>query len=62
MNYDYLGMGLDFTDEGKVNIQKNKCITGIIEDSPENINRLVANPASGYIFQVKPENYHTLFT
>jgi hypothetical protein len=50
--HDYLGMTLDYSNEGKVIIIMSDYIKGILDELPEDMNGVSATPAANHLFEV----------
>jgi hypothetical protein len=62
--YDYLGMTLDFTEEGKVMIKMDDYVEGILEEARDDMSGESATPAADHLFTVneEPDSEHMLLT
>ena len=54
--HDYLGMIMDFSEEGKVSINMVEYIKTIIDDFPEEIIGIKTSPAADHLFEVRDES------
>ena len=54
--HDYLGMNLDFSTKGTVNIEMTPYIKKIITAFPEKITGVQSTPAADHLFQIRPES------
>jgi len=52
--YDYLGMQLDFSQEGRVILSMIEYIKNILADTPDDIQGTASTPASSHLFDVDP--------
>jgi hypothetical protein len=53
--HDYLGMDLDYSNDGEVKITMINYLKGFLEDFPEAIVKTAATPAAGHLFTIRPE-------
>lgn len=53
--HDYLGMDLDFRDEGYLNIGMFKYTNNLIDEFPEELGATANTPASDHLFKVRDE-------
>jgi hypothetical protein len=53
---DYLGMDLDYSNEGEVKITMINYPKGVLDDFPEAIVSTAATPAADHLFTIRPEN------
>ena len=53
--HNYLGMDLDFSETGKLNVSMVKHLNAALRDFPESIGPPVASPAADHLFQVRPD-------
>jgi hypothetical protein len=62
--HDYLGMTLDFTEEGKVMIKMDDYVEGILEEARDDMSGESATPAADHLFTVneEPDSEHMLST
>jgi hypothetical protein len=51
--HDYLGVDLDYSENGKVKLSMIKHLEKVFEDFPEEIGRAASTPASDHLFQVR---------
>ena len=68
--HDCLGMVLDFSNPGEVQIEMKHCTKDVIEDFPEEVSGSVSSPAAANLFEVndeakkppkqKAEDFHTI--
>jgi len=52
--HDYLGMQLDFSQEGRVILSMIEYIKNILADTPDDIQGTASTPASSHLFDVDP--------
>jgi len=52
--HDYLGMQLDFSQEGKVILSMTEYIKNILADAPDDMQGTASTPASSHLFDVDP--------
>jgi hypothetical protein len=52
--HDYLGMDLEFTTDGKVNMIMIDYLKGVLEDFPEIIVKTMVTPTAGHLFTTSP--------
>ena len=50
--HDYLGMWLDFSLDGKVQVQMFDYIDNMLNDLPEDMGGMVTSPAADHLFSV----------
>jgi len=53
--HDYLGVDLEFTDEGTLEVSMFKYLRDVIKEFPEKITGRAATPAAGHLFDVRVE-------
>jgi hypothetical protein len=53
--HDYLGMVLDYTEEGRVKISMSQYIDEVVDEAPDDMDGEAPTPAAAYLFQVNPE-------
>ena len=53
--HDYLGMVLDYSTPGEVQVSMSKYLEGVLSDFPEEISGSATTPAADHLFQVRPE-------
>ena len=53
--HDYLGMVLDYTEEGRVKISMNQYVNEILDELPADMTGEAPTPAAAHLFQVNPE-------
>ena len=61
--HDYLGMDLDYTEEGSVKVSMVRYTGKVLRDFPERITGSAASPAQDHLFKVRDEsdpNYRPL--
>jgi hypothetical protein len=54
--HEYLGMTIDYTDDGKVKITMEDYIKSILNDLPEDMNGESPTPAGTHLFEVNSQN------
>jgi hypothetical protein len=54
--HDYLGMELDFTQKGKVVVNMEKYIHGILDEAPSDMEGVATTPAGNHLFRINNEN------
>ena len=54
--HDYLGMTLDLSKKGKLEISMIPYLIGVLRNFPEELGAATASPASEHLFQVRPDN------
>jgi hypothetical protein len=52
---DYLGMDLDYSNDGEVKITMINYLKGVLEDFPEAIVKTAVTPAANHLFTIRPE-------
>jgi hypothetical protein len=52
--HDYLGMVLDYTEEGRVKITMNQYVEEILDELPSDMDGEAPTPAAAHLFQVDP--------
>ena len=53
--HDYLGVDMEFTDDGLLEVSMFKYLRNVIEEFPEKITGRAATPAAGHLFDVRDE-------
>jgi hypothetical protein len=53
--HDYLGLTLDFTEDGKVAIRMEDYVEGILEDAPDDMDGEAPTPAAQHLFTVNDD-------
>ncbi len=53
--HDYLGVDMEFTDDGLLEVSMFKYLQNVIEEFPEKITGRAATPAAGHLFDVRDE-------
>jgi len=53
--HDYLGVDMEFTDEGTLEVSMFKYLRNVIEEFPEKITGRAAMPAAGHLFDIRDE-------
>ncbi len=51
--HDYLGVDMEFTDDGTLEVLIFKYLRNVIEEFPEKITRRAATPAAGHLFDIR---------
>ena len=51
--HNYLGMTIDYTKRGEVQVSMIHCIHTFIEEFPEEISTVALSPALNHLFQVR---------
>ena len=54
--HDYLGMTLDLSKKGKLEVSMIPYLIGVLRNFPEELGAATASPASEHLFQVRPDN------
>jgi hypothetical protein len=54
--HDYLGMDLEYSNDGEVKITMINYLKGVLDDFPEAIVNTAATPAADHLFTIRPEN------
>ena len=54
--HTYLGMEMDFTEEGKDIVAMHKYLDNILKEFPEHIGTTATSPAADQLFQVRPDD------
>jgi hypothetical protein len=54
--HDYLGMDLDYSNDGEVKITMINYLKGVLDDFPEAIVSTAATPAADHLFTIRPKN------
>jgi len=50
--HDYLGMTIDYSEDGKVKFKMDDFVEQLLEEGPEDMDGSAATPAANYLFQV----------
>ena len=53
--HDYLGMKIDYSEEGKVKITMEDYIKNMLEDLPDDMQGTTKTPAAGHLFKVNDD-------
>lgn len=53
--FDYLGMTLDFSQEGKVAVRMDEYVQDILDEARDNMAREAVTPAADYLFEVNED-------
>jgi hypothetical protein len=53
--HDYLGVDMEFTPDGTLEVSMFKYLQGVLADFPEVIQGRAATPAASYLFDVRDE-------
>ena len=51
--HDYLGMDLDYSETGVVNVSMIKCLQKVLDEFQENLIGTPATPTADHLFQVR---------
>jgi hypothetical protein len=54
--HDYLGMWLDYSKKGEVQISMEEFLRGVLDDFPEEITRTAVTPAADCLFRVREDD------
>ena len=54
--HDYIGMRLEFSKKGEVQVSMEDYLRGVIDDFPEEISKSAATPAAPCLFQTRDED------
>ena len=54
--HDYLGMNIDFSEKGKLQVSMIPYLLNVLKEFPEEMISAALSPAPNHLFKIRPEN------